>query len=85
MKEYSLTFGRCRICPGIHLAEASVFIHCAMSLAVFNISKPVLDGAVLEPNIEFTSGMICHPVPYECCIKARSSKAEALLPSVDDA
>jgi hypothetical protein len=34
---------------GIHLADLSVFISCAMSLAVFDISKYVENGVVIEP------------------------------------
>lgn len=43
---------------GLHLADASVFISCAMSLAVFDISKCVENGVVVEPLHEQTSGTI---------------------------
>ncbi|KAN0093257.1 Cytochrome P450, partial [Tylopilus felleus] len=36
-------FGR-RVCPGFDLAEASLFISVATSLAVLKISKEVVDG-----------------------------------------
>ncbi|KAG2031107.1 cytochrome P450 [Suillus americanus] len=36
-------FGR-RICPGLHLADASIWISTAMSLAVFDISKVIENG-----------------------------------------
>ncbi|PCH44805.1 cytochrome P450 [Wolfiporia cocos MD-104 SS10] len=74
-------FGR-RICPGLHLAEASIFLSCAMSLAVFDISKPVKNGVVVEPDIEYTSGTISHPRPFQCSIRPRSEKAESLLLSL---
>ncbi|KAG6919294.1 hypothetical protein DXG01_007426 [Tephrocybe rancida] len=67
-------FGR-RICPGMHLADASVFISCAMSLAVFDISKSVENGVIVEPVHENTDGTISHPKPYKCSIKPRSQKA----------
>lgn len=43
---------------GFHLADASVYIACATSLAVFNIGKAVEDGIVIEPLHENTSGTI---------------------------
>ncbi|KZT12902.1 cytochrome P450 [Laetiporus sulphureus 93-53] len=71
-------FGR-RSCPGLQFADASIFVSCAMSLAVFEIFKPVVDGVVVEPTIECTSGVISHPVPFEYSVKPRSAKAESLI------
>ncbi|GLB39728.1 putative cytochrome p450 [Lyophyllum shimeji] len=71
-------FGR-RICPGLHLADVSVFISCAMSLAVFDISKCVEAGVVIEPVHENTTGTVSHPKPFKCSIKARSRKAVSLI------
>ncbi|CCM06680.1 uncharacterized protein FIBRA_08965 [Fibroporia radiculosa] len=75
-------FGR-RICPGLYFADASIFLSCSMMLAVFDVSKAVEYGKVIEPVIEYTSGLVSHPVPFKCSIKARSAKAEALLDSID--
>lgn len=51
-------FGR-RICPGKELADASVFISIAMSLAAFDITKAKTDSAqVVEPLYEYTPGII---------------------------
>jgi cytochrome P450 len=50
-------FGR-RICPGLNLADASVFISCAMSLAVFSISKAVENGVEVTPVVDNTPGTI---------------------------
>jgi hypothetical protein len=45
--------------PGQHMAESSLFIACAMSLAVFDISKGVDEfGREIEPVLEFTDGTI---------------------------
>ncbi|EIM85529.1 cytochrome P450 [Stereum hirsutum FP-91666 SS1] len=71
-------FGR-RICPGLNLADASVFISCAMTLAVFDITKAVENGDVVEPEVEYTSGTISHPKPFKCSIKPRSEKAVTLI------
>nr|BAK09523.1 cytochrome P450 [Postia placenta] len=76
-------FGR-RICPGMYLADASLFISCAVSLAVFDISKVVRDGKVIEPVIDYTSGTISHPRPFECSIRPRSANAEALITAMHE-
>jgi len=71
-------FGR-RICPGLHLADASVFISCAMALAVFDITKWAENGVVIEPVNDNTTGTISHPKPFKCSIKPRSEKAVQLI------
>ncbi|KIM45959.1 hypothetical protein M413DRAFT_298764 [Hebeloma cylindrosporum] len=77
-REVCFGFGR-RSCPGVHLADASVFISCAMTLAVFDISKCVENGAVIEPVHENTTGTISHPEPFKCAIKPRSAQAASLI------
>ncbi|KAG1755525.1 cytochrome P450 [Suillus lakei] len=54
-------FGR-RICPGLHLADASVWISTVMSLAVFDISKVVENGVEITPEVEPSSGTIRYVV-----------------------
>ncbi|KAG1907690.1 cytochrome P450 [Suillus fuscotomentosus] len=71
-------FGR-RICPGLHLADASVWLSTVMSLAVFDISKIVENGVEHTPEVNPSSGAISHPKPFKCCIKPRSAKAIALI------
>jgi hypothetical protein len=46
------------ILPGLHLADASIFISCAMSLAVFDISKYIENGVIVEPVHDNTTGTI---------------------------
>ncbi len=43
---------------GLHFADASVWITCAMALAAFNISKVVENGTVVEPVVDYTGGTI---------------------------
>ncbi|KAG1753727.1 cytochrome P450 [Suillus paluster] len=67
---------------GLHLADASVWISTAMSLAVFDISKVVENGVEITPEIDPSSGAIRHvarPKPFKCSIKARSAKALELI------
>ncbi|KAI0824638.1 cytochrome P450 [Trametes gibbosa] len=75
-------FGR-RICPGLQLADASVYLAIVMSLAVFKIEKALdSNGEPIEPSTEFTTGTVSHPPPFQCEIKPRSAKTEALLHSI---
>ncbi|KAI0054293.1 cytochrome P450, partial [Artomyces pyxidatus] len=53
----SFGFGR-RICPGLHLADATVWLSIAMSLAVFNVSKSVEDGVEITPSGKYLPGSI---------------------------
>ncbi|TFK48755.1 cytochrome P450 [Heliocybe sulcata] len=72
-------FGR-RICPGRYLAEQSVWLSCAMTLAAFSISKAVRpDGSVIEPEVDFSSEIISHAKPFQCAISPRSKSAEAIV------
>ncbi|KAF4609943.1 hypothetical protein D9613_010304 [Agrocybe pediades] len=71
-------YGR-RVCPGMYLAEASLFSCVSQSLAVFNIEKKVVNGVPIAPVHESTSGIISYPKPFECVIKPRSEKAAALI------
>ncbi|KAF9483933.1 cytochrome P450 [Pholiota conissans] len=77
-REVCFGFGR-RICPGLHLADASLFITCAMTLAVFDVSKHTENGVIIEPNHENTTGTISHPAPFKCSIKPRSERAVSLI------
>lgn len=49
--------------PGRILADASVFISCAMVLSVFTISKYHENGVAVEPSVEQTTGTIRWVVP----------------------
>lgn len=40
------------------MADESIFISCAMTLAVFNVSKCEEDGQVIEPIVDQTTGTI---------------------------
>ncbi|KAJ7669343.1 cytochrome P450 [Mycena polygramma] len=66
-------------CPGMHIAENSVFIAIATMLCVFCISKLVdEEGKVVEPVIAY-DGFISHPKPFKCTIKLRSEGLRALI------
>ena len=51
-------FGR-RICPGRHLAAASIWIGMASVLSTFDLVKPVDgNGDTVEPSSGYTSGLV---------------------------
>ncbi|THU82960.1 cytochrome P450 [Dendrothele bispora CBS 962.96] len=77
--DMSFGFGR-RICPGRVLADASLFITCAMVLAAYDIS-PYMENGVPErpPTVEQLPGTVSHPSKFRCSIKPRSEKALSLI------
>ncbi|KAJ6260163.1 Cytochrome P450 monooxygenase CLM2 [Drechslerella dactyloides] len=77
-------FGK-RICPGIHLAEASLFLAIAQSLAVFDIKKPndAISGKAIDPVLNSTPGIVTYPIDYLCDITPRSEKHRQLVLAVD--
>ncbi len=51
-------FGR-RICPGRHLAAASIWIGIASVLSIFDLEKPRdVNGNIIEPSGEYISGLV---------------------------
>jgi len=42
----------------MHLADTTVWMNCAMTVAVFDIGKVVENGKVIEPVHENTNGTI---------------------------
>ncbi|KAK7449253.1 hypothetical protein VKT23_013398 [Stygiomarasmius scandens] len=69
-KDYVFGFGR-RACPGIHFADASMWILLACLVAGFDIRPPVKDGKPVLPSGKFADGSISHPEPFECMITPR--------------
>lgn len=74
-------FGR-RVCPGRFLADNTLYLSIAQSLAVFDVKKPKGDGDIdIGPN--FLPGVISHPVPWRFSIAPRSFEHEALIKAVE--
>lgn len=43
----------------MYMGEITVYITCAMALAVFDISKPVdVNGTPIEPAVEYLNGTV---------------------------
>jgi hypothetical protein len=75
-------FGR-RICAGRVFADASIYLTCVQSLAVFDVCKAMDEmRKEIEPKIELLGGAIGHPAPFKCRILARSREHEALINKV---
>ncbi|KAF3901771.1 hypothetical protein AA313_de0203516 [Arthrobotrys entomopaga] len=83
-KKWVFGFGR-RICPGQQLADASTWLTIALTLAVFDIKKPIdpATGLEIEPEISSTPGTVSHPTPFQCSFVPRSEKAKQLIMSIE--
>ncbi|KAK0500251.1 cytochrome P450 [Armillaria luteobubalina] len=74
-------FGR-RICPGRHLAMNTVWIAIASMASTLSFSKAMdSEGRVTEPSGAFTGDHLSFPLPFKCMIKARSTRAQAVIDS----
>jgi len=71
-----------RVCPGLHLAEQSLFINVARLLWAFSLSKAT-DPASGEPVpvdlLAFTDGFNSLPLPFELSIAPRSAAHAAVV------
>ncbi|KXN82407.1 O-methylsterigmatocystin oxidoreductase, partial [Leucoagaricus sp. SymC.cos] len=73
--KYAFGFGR-RICPGLHLAGASIFLNLANILANFTISKKCgPDGQGIEPEANWMPGLTVHLQLFLCKVTPRSPEA----------
>ncbi|KAH7118607.1 cytochrome P450 [Dactylonectria estremocensis] len=76
---FSYGAGR-RACPGVHLAEKSLFIAISRTLWGFNIEKKKgPDGAVVEPTTKMMPGFLSVPLPFECEITCRSEQHRGII------
>ncbi|KAF9770795.1 hypothetical protein IL306_011597 [Fusarium sp. DS 682] len=76
------TFGAGRrICPGIHVAERTLFLATARLMWAFNIRKARgPDGLEIEVDRdEVTQSIAARPVPFRCEITPRSEKHARLI------
>ncbi|KAG8157595.1 hypothetical protein KVR01_012637 [Diaporthe batatas] len=64
-----------RVCPGIHVAERSLFINIARVIWGFDIGKRrSATGEEIEPTTKMVPGFLSVPLPFECTIKPRSMR-----------
>jgi cytochrome P450 len=72
-------FGR-RICPGQHVADASLFAMISTLLATVDIVRAKdAQGKEIIPEVDVTSGAISHPKPFPWSIRLRGTHAMEML------
>ncbi|KAF9456686.1 cytochrome P450 [Collybia nuda] len=78
-RPFAFGYGR-RVCPGKHLADASLFMLVASTLSMFKIS-PAKDKNEMPiiPVPNYQPGVISHPADFKCCITPRYSEAELFM------
>lgn len=63
-----------RVCPGVHVAERSLFIVIVRVLWGFSISKKKgPDGELVEPPTGMVRGFLSVPLSFQCDIRPRSA------------
>jgi cytochrome P450 len=68
-----------RVCPGIHVAERSMFMNIARILWCFDIGKKVVDGETVEPESRTCPGWMTVPRPFQCSIRVRSDRHAEIM------
>lgn len=69
-----------RVCPGVHVAERSLFINIVRTLWGFDIAKlKDKNGNVVEPETEMAPGFLSVPKPFKASIKPRSPQHEKVI------
>ncbi|KAJ5677051.1 cytochrome P450 [Penicillium maclennaniae] len=69
-----------RVCPGVHVAEKSLFIVISRIVWGFNIGKKIgHDGRPIEPTTVMMPGFLSIPTPFECDITPRSPERAKLI------
>ncbi|KAH8897936.1 cytochrome protein [Thozetella sp. PMI_491] len=82
-QDYVFGFGR-RICPGKLLADSSVWLTVAKSLAAFDIKSGAADaGTSAAQPPKFTPGVISHPHPFTASIEPRTPGHAELIRAVE--
>jgi len=71
LKSFSFGFGR-RVCPGQHMATASIFVNTALIQWAFNV-KP--DRSAPIDDLAFTESANTHPLPFKVIFEPRVAKS----------
>jgi cytochrome P450 len=82
--QFTFGFGR-RVCHGRYLADSSLFLTFAQTLAVFKIEKALDEtGGEIEPTHGYSPGVISDVQPFQVRVSPRSSVQEKLVSSILD-
>ncbi|OQV09309.1 hypothetical protein CLAIMM_13443 [Cladophialophora immunda] len=69
-----------RVCPGVHVAERSLYINIVRTLWGFDIRKAEDEhGGVIEPETEMVPGFLSVPKPFAASITPRSPQHEKVI------
>lgn len=72
-----------RVCPGVHVAERSLYINIVRTLWGFNIKKAVgPQGQEIEPETGMIRGFLSVPKPFQCKISPRSARHAQVMRNV---
>ncbi|KAI0826663.1 cytochrome P450 [Trametes gibbosa] len=78
-RSFIFGFGR-RKCPGMHLADASLWLAIARLLATFDFGKAKdAEGRDIEPQPEYNDASFRLLEPFPCVIRPRSERAAQLV------
>ncbi|KAG8694201.1 hypothetical protein FRC09_009998 [Ceratobasidium sp. 395] len=82
-ESYAFGFGR-RACPGVHIAQQSMWTSVSNTLANFMIAKAKDEhGVEITPEERYSNGLISHPLPFKCSITPREGCEEWLRELVE--
>ncbi|KAJ6517274.1 cytochrome P450 [Mycena vitilis] len=72
-------YGR-RICPGMHLADVSVWINVAKAVAGLTVTRAIdAAGNEIDPVADVTDGIIVRPIPFTCTVAPRHAQVMQLV------
>ncbi len=77
-RDFIFGFGR-RICPGKLLADASVWLTIAKSLAALDIKGPAGEDLNMDRVPQFTPGVLSRPCSFRSQIRARTPEHAELI------
>ncbi len=70
------------MCPGVHIAEKSLYLNISRIVWGFNISKKIINGKPIDPGSPMVPGWMSIPAPFECDIRVRSPKHAQLIEKI---
>ncbi|KAI1324282.1 putative cytochrome P450 [Xylariaceae sp. FL0255] len=78
--QFSFGAGR-RICPGIHVADRSLFLGISRLLWAFDFKRPVgADGKEIVPDpSKISQGFLAAPLPFKAVITPRDAKRAEII------
>lgn len=77
---YTYGAGR-RVCPGVHVAQNSIFINMARTLWAFNLKRATdpKTGKAIELDTSTENGFLGIPTRFPCVFEPRSPEKAAIV------